>query len=223
MISLTILSTAFTGAITGLLASTIFIWAVIIVSVVLMAILLEYEREGWATTVFSLAIALVLWNFKADIWAYISAKPYSIVGFCLSYIVIGITWSFLKWRSYVKSIFDKFKKLRLEYSATNGNITDNNRGGFNILIEDAGFKDAYGRSITRIDQKASFEQIALKITPLASLKKSVISAWIAYWPVSLAGTLLNNPFKQFFDWIYSFLSGYYDIITNKHKKDAFGF
>lgn len=46
--------------------------------------------------------------------------------------------------------------------------------------------------------------------------------WISYWPVSIAATLLNNPFRQFFEWIYSNLSGYYDKITNRYQKDALG-
>jgi len=31
-------------------------------------------------------------------------------------------------------------------------------------------------------------------------------------------TLLNNPFRKFFEWVYDNLSGYYDKITNSQKQ-----
>ena len=63
------------------------------------------------------------------------------------------------------------------------------------------------------------ETIIEEITPLASKKKSVITSWIAYWPVSLIATLLNDPFRKFFEWVYDRLSGFYDRITSHYKKE----
>ena len=65
----------------------------------------------------------------------------------------------------------------------------------------------------------SLEEIAEKIAPKASHKKSIIVSWIAYWPVSLAATLLNDPFRRFFEAIYESVSGYYEKITISYKKD----
>jgi hypothetical protein len=212
-------------SILALLASTTFIVTAIVIILIAMAILLEFEKEGWATTFFSLGIALVLWNFKTDIWALVTSNPTATIGFAVSYVLIGIVWSFLKWRSYVKGIFEKFKDIRIEFTATNGKIDDDNRKHFNQAIVDAGFKGVDGRKLYSMDIKSdtTLEKLAVKITPLASKKKAVITAWISYWPVSLGGTILNNPFRQFFEWIYSNLSGYYDKITKRYQKDAFGF
>ena len=210
-------------SILALLASTTFIITAVVVILIAMAILSEFEREGWATTFFSLGIALVLWNFKADIWAFVSSSPSTTIGFIVSYVLLGIVWSFLKWRSHVKGIFDKFKELKTEFIAVNGPLTNDNRKQFNQEIDDANFKGADGSTLYSLDKDDSLEKIAMKITPLASKKKSVITAWISYWPVSLGGTLLNNPFRHFFEWIYGNLSGYYDKITKRYQKDAFGF
>jgi len=214
----------FTTAITAiatLLASATFIWTASIIIIVAMMVLLENEYEGWATTLFSLGIALFLWNFRMDIWQYLSTNPTATIGFAVTYVLLGITWSFLKWRSYVKAVFDKAREIKDEFVRKNGDITDSNRKQFNKKIENAHFKGPDGYSASIYDDD-TFEKIADKISPLASHKKSIITSWISYWPVSLAGTLLNNPFRQFFEWIYSNLSGYYDKITNKYKKDAFG-
>lgn len=210
------------ATIAAILASSAFIWTASIIILIAMAISLEHEREGWATTFFSLGIALFLWNFRGEIWETISANPKATIGFAVSYVVLGIVWSFVKWLSYVKTIFSKFKTIKLEFTSTNGEITDKNRQHFNELIQEAGFRE-YDGSKYYVGSDDSIEKIALKITPMASKKKAVITAWISYWPVSVAATLLNNPFRHFFEWIYNNLSGYYDKITNRYKKDAFGF
>jgi hypothetical protein len=208
-------------ALLALLASTTFIVTFSIGIIILMAILLEYEKEGWATSTFSLGIALVLWNFKMDIWNYVSMNPTATIGFAVSYVLIGIAWSFMKWRSYVKVVFDRAKTIKDEFIRKVGPITEETRAAFNRKINDAKFKDGNGYSIS-IDSHDEFTAIANKIAPQASDKKSVITSWISYWPVSLAGTLLNNPFRKFFEFIYSNISGFYDKITNRYKKDAFG-
>lgn len=69
-----------------------------------------------------------------------------------------------------------------------------------------------------ISDNTTLEAIIEKISPIASEKKSVITSWISYWPVSLMATLLNNPFRKFFEWVYDNLSGYYDKITTSQKQ-----
>lgn len=209
------------AAIAAILASSAFIWTASIILIIAMAITLEYEREGWATTFFSLGIALFLWNFRGQIWEMVSANPTATIGFAVSYVLIGIVWSFVKWRTYVMAVFNKFKEYREEFVRKNGVITSENLKNFNKKI-DGKFHDPDGYGGTVSFYESSLEDMVKKIAPLASKKKSVITAWISYWPVSIAATLLNNPFRQFFEWIYSNLSGYYDKITNRYQKDALG-
>ena len=45
---------------------------------------------------------------------------------------------------------------------------------------------------------------------------------ISYWAVSLAATLLNNPFRQFFEWIYDNISGIYDKISKRYQNELLG-
>ena len=82
-------------------------------------------------------------------------------------------------------------------------------------------KSRFGRYYT-FYAADDYKKIAEKIAPKASDEKSIITAWIAYWPVSLAGTLLNNPFRRFFEMVYANISGLYDKITSHHQKNAFG-
>jgi hypothetical protein len=83
------ISTALT-AIATLLASATFLWCATIIIIIAMAIFLENEKEGWATTFFSLGIALALWNFRTDIWEFLSSNPMATFGFAASYVAIGL-------------------------------------------------------------------------------------------------------------------------------------
>jgi len=183
-----------------------------------MAILLENELEGWATTLFSLATALVLWHFKSDIFGFVVSSPYQTIGFILSYITIGIIWSFIKWRSYVKNVFDKLKRIKDKFIAEYKEITESNKSMFISRVSDGNFRDSNGYKIS-IYSNDTLETIVEKIAPQAVYKKSIITSWIAYWPISLLATLLNDPFRKFFEGIYDAISGYYEKITISHKKD----
>jgi hypothetical protein len=206
---------------TTLFASTTFIIGAWISIAVLVAILLEFEKEGWATTFVSLGIALLMWNYRSDIWEVVSQNPWPTVGFVVSYIIIGIVWSFIKWTTYVKRTLGRIKKVKDEFIAEHKEINDGNRAEFNKMIEKLRLKDSSGYTISVYD-KTTLDDIIKKVTPVASEKKTIITAWISYWPMSLVGTLLNNPFRQFFEWLYDNLSGYYDKITNKYKQDILG-
>jgi len=189
--------------ITTLLASTTFIVWGTIIFLVLMTVLLEFEQEGWATTFFSLGMALWIWNFGCEIWGYVSA----------------IIWSIFKWTTYVKEIFNKAKVIKDKFNLPSDVKTTDKI--WKDFIEELNDSTLRINKLTRFYSSDTFETIGKKIAS-SSDKKSVITSWIAYWPVSLAGTLLNNPFRRFFEMLYASISGLYDKISNHYQKNAFG-
>lgn len=203
---------------TTLFASTTFIIGAWISIAVLVAILLEFELEGWATTFVSLGIALLMWNYRGDIWGLISQNPWSTLGFAAGYILIGVVWSFIKWTIYVKRTLGRIKKAKDEFIAEHKEINNKNLYLFNIDLNNLRLEDSDGY-IVHISDEDTLEYTVKKVTPIAAKKKTIITAWISYWPMSFVGTILNNPFRHFFEWLYENLSGYYDKITNKYKQD----
>lgn len=181
-----------------------FLLSAFIIIAIGVAILLEFEKSGWATTLFSLGIALGLWAYKSEIWNFISSKPLSTLFFSLAYIATGIVWSLIKWKTYINHKTLTFNLLKAKFNSEVGEIKDNWKGWIKHLNSKLGsyFHDDH-----------TPEQIIAKIMPIAIDKKALIVSWISYWPMSLAATLLNNPFKRFFEWIYSLISGLYDKMT----------
>lgn len=204
-----------------LLASAGFVITFSILAIIAIAILIEVEKEGWATSVFSLAMALFLWNYRAEVWDFVSQNPKGTFGFAISYVVGGVLWSIIKWRTYIKPIFTRFSDAKDAFKAEHGAIKDNWEQWVKDLRAIKGsfqLKDSY--YTPSFEKEDTAEDIVRKITPFASKKKTLITSWIAYWPMSLAATMLNNPFRRFFEWIYSLVSGIYDRIAGGLAKNA---
>lgn len=181
-----------------------FVLSVIILMAISIAVLLEFEKDGWATTCFSLGVALTLWAYKLTIWTFISTSPMTTVYFCLSYIAAGLVWSLFKWKYYVGNKLSDYNTFKDTFIKTYGSTKGNWKEWINKL--NSQFRDSNFHSTN------APEDIADKIIPKANSKKSLIVSWISYWPMSLGATLLNNPFRKFFEWIYSLVSGIYDKI-----------
>jgi hypothetical protein len=195
-----------------LLASNTFVlWFSIIAAVVIM-ISLEIKSEGTATTAFSLAVALVLWNYHTVILDFISSKLSTTILFLLGYLVCGVLWSFLKWNEYVKSVYRKFNEVRLKKEHTVLETEEQIRAFCDDLR-------VHGIQVYLIDAR-TLEGIIDYIMPKGLKNKSSIIAWISYWPLSLIGTLFNNPFRRLFEYTYELVSGLYDKIAKSQKDNA---
>ena len=49
--------------------------------------------------------------------------------------------------------------------------------------------------------------------------KYKITSWMAYWPVSMAWTLLNDPLRRLFESVYYRISSYLQTISNREFAD----
>lgn len=194
----------------ALLASSTFIlWFSVIAAIVIM-VSLELESEGTATTAFSLAVALVFWNYHTVIWEFISNDILTTSLFLLGYLVCGVVWSFLKWNEFVKAVYRKFNEVKANFKSLE---TAQEMSKFCDKLRERGIK-VYSSDVKDV------ESIVEYIMPKGLENKGSIIAWISYWPLSLIATLLNNPFRRLFEYTYSLVSGLYDKIGSSHKTNA---
>ena len=197
------------------LANSYVILIVGIVAAIVTMISLEMEKEGTATTAVSIALALLLWNYGPDLWSFVKNDVGTTLLFVLGYLVAGVVWSFLKWSEFVKRKIELFKKVRAEVIVTRPEFSDTNdkdRYYLCDMLRANGFEGVWSSDIK------SMGEIILKITPIGSKNKAAIVAWISYWPLSLLATLLNNPFRRFFEYVYSLVADSYDKISQRHFK-----
>lgn len=192
-----------------------FVLSAIIVIAIAIAVLLEFEKEGWATTLFSIGTALTLWAYKAEIWDVVSNNPLPILYFSLAYIATGVAWSLFKWKFYIGKRTEKFNLAKQKFIDNNGDIKNDWKKWITYLNDTILYSLNIGSSFYESHKP---EEIVAKIIPKANTKKSLIVSWISYWPMSLGATLLNNPFRRFFEWIYSLIAGIYDKMGKAEEK-----
>jgi hypothetical protein len=202
------------------LTSMVFILPFLIVAGIVMIISLETNKEGVASTFFSLATALVIWSYGSEIWELITQNILTTVYFSVGYVILGLIWSFLKWNQKVAKIFKLFSSLKAKFIKENGEITASTKDKigtrqkfYNTLSYK--FKYSSGHSISSFDDSKDLDYVIETITPKGIDNKAKIVSWISYWPLSLIGTLLNDPFRRFFEWVYESVSGVYDKITKR--------
>lgn len=201
----------------------VFLIPFLIVMGIIMIVSLETEKEGVASTFFSLATGVVLWTYGPELWTLITQNIATTLYFSAGYVILGLIWSFIKWNQKVAKIFKLFTRLKNKFIAENGEIverTKDNIGTRQAFYNTLGYKFKYAdgsSTISSFDESKSIEEVIEKITPIGIEHKAKIVSWISYWPLSLIGTLLNDPFRRFFEWIYESVSGVYDKITQRLK------
>lgn len=182
-----------------------FVICAVIGIAITIAVLLEFEKNGWATTLFSVGTALVLWAYRGEIWDFVSSNPMPTFYFTLSYILAGVVWSFIKWKVYINKRVDKFEEVKNNFSKTKEIKTN-----WKEWISDLNYNiPSYLRNSSFYESDTP-EKVGENMIPKANEKKSLIVSWISYWPMSVGATLLNNPFRRLFEWVYGMVSGIYD-------------
>ncbi len=205
------------------LTSLVFILPFLVVSAIVIIISLETDKEGVASTFFSLATALVIWAYGSEIWDFITNNILTTIYFSVTYVILGLIWSFIKWNQKVSKIFKLFTKLKNDFIAEHGEIIErskDNIGNKKAFYRTLEYKFNYGGGTGKISsffESKSIEEVIKEITPIGIKHKGKIISWISYWPLSLIGTILNDPFRRFFEWLYYSVSDFYDKITIKQK------
>ncbi|MEI6672352.1 MAG: hypothetical protein WCL02_03105 [bacterium] len=103
-----------------LLYGTTWFWITILISIICIIRLVEFNDDDddthnyWAGMIIVLTMVLLAifgnWESTKKIFLFIQDNPFTIFGEVLLYIIIGIIWSFFKWYMYLKPIRDCFRK-----------------------------------------------------------------------------------------------------------------
>lgn len=185
----------------------------LVVLAIVATVLTEVEHFGWATL--SLIATLVgvqvfhnTLGFNLLSWVESHALVTGLL--TLGYVVVGIIWSFVKWFSYLMSYRDKFREHKEAF------LKANNLGGLVVTApvpeELRGKFEEYLRTNTRWDDHG--RHIAALERPRASKNKSRIVAWMSLWPFSLVGTILNDPVRRLFNFLFNWFKALYQKMAD---------
>lgn len=151
----------------------------------------EIEWFGWSTLTIIASIVAAKYFNIFDIFFQIKEHAFENCVYTIAYIAIGVIWSFAKWFFFLMNSRDKTRKW-LEQELE--------RKSHTMYI--------------------NTNPPVIKI-PQASDNKGRITAWTIYWPFSFVGTILNDPFRKLFSFIFNQFKNLYQKIANSiYEKDV---
>ena len=175
----------------------------IIVAVFLAVLLgcIEYQK-GWWSSILVTAFCLVLYTvFGVNVVTLAVNNPWMIAPYVVGYFVVGSVWACVKWIFYSHKMLDIVKDIKMEY-LNRHNISSN------VIPEDK--KEDF---IYKVLANSKYHD---EFYPPKFLKhKADWMMWATYWPLSLFWTMLDQPIKKLWNFIYSNIGQMMQNITDK--------
>jgi len=148
------------------------------------------EKENNFMSGFWLIVYLLFLHFLAEveIFRVLAHEPLKCLSYVAGYILIGLTWSFVKWWLYVSKRALKARELRMEFikeerhrcRADDSDITLDTPVPKELLERWRNKIGGYGRNII----------------PQVHEYKNKIALWITYWPFSMVWSVMNDFIKK---------------------------
>jgi len=188
------------------------ILAVLFVLFVVETVLTETENFGWAT------VTLILFGVGSVLCGH-WFHTYSVVDFArdhgvwtlvyvAGYLAVGIAWSFAKWFSYLMSFRDTFRTQKEAFIKSKG-LNPDAQIPVEMQEELRKFiQDNIGWGNQHRSQLYSMER------PRATKNKARITAWASFWPFSFVGTLLNDPVRRLFNFLFNQFKALYQRMAD---------
>lgn len=165
-------------------------WLALVAVFVLLCVFSE-EDGGRATLTFVLGVLFLQFLAKVDVFHYVKGNPLHFAFYAGIYILAGLAWSVLKWWRYVAKqhrIYNEAKKLFCEQFE----LDPSQPLSLEMKERWADWLPSHSRTHYRGESHV----------PQVTEHKADIIRWMTYWPFSFVWTLLNDPIRRFYEFVY---------------------
>jgi hypothetical protein len=183
------------------------ILAALVVLAIVATVFTETEKFGLATVTLIAALVGAQAFHIMDVLHYAEHHVLQTLLYAVAYVGVGVLWSFVKWFSFLMSFRDQFRELKGQFLTKqgldpNGQVPEEFASQFkDWMIQ----KSVYGISF----QMRNLER------PKASDNKSRILAWMSLWPFSVVGTVLNDPIRRLFNFLFNQFKALYQKMADR--------
>jgi hypothetical protein len=201
-----------------------FLYALFIVPFLIMGFLVDYTLDEYdyttknggykATAVF--LVTLAAWYFfiepdVASILVWVRTNVVTLLIAAVAYFAIGAVWGVIKWRLYLDDL-TSYIRTRL----------DTFKAKYGISLKSREEKDEFASKVrtnvwrtaeVRIDGNNP-DYVITFTPPHVNGNMDLVLRWMTFWPVSITWTLLNNPVRKIFIWIFRSMSGVMQRMAN---------
>lgn len=204
-------------AIAFLAIGTFWFWALLVIEAIALFALVFNEKGTWATV--TLVLTLVLLNFvsKIPIVHYVFANPVKTGLLVVGYFVAGTLWSIAKWWFFVRRRRENYDELKAEFleehKIQGDEVPPNLRQQWRHHIE-------YRYSTQPYNSKNCRDNCDCGIKPLVRNHKGDVLRWMSYWPVSATCTLIDDPVRKLFNWIFCVIHTHLQKVSDSAFKST---
>ncbi len=193
---------------------SIWFWGLVLVASMLVIWALEYENWRWAGGALLTLIALIvlLGNLWIIPWLY--HNPWWFAAIVAGYFAIGVPWGFVKCYLFLKEVarshweqFEDWGRELLERQELPPGI---GRADLETAIKDRNMTTAikiqWVKFVKRYGMGRGFEHRI--VPPLDAELHQMMVAWGSFWPWSAVWTIINDPVRKAFSYIFDVLGGW---------------
>ncbi len=179
-------------------------WWWILFALFIMADIFFLEHDnGFGAT--SIVIAFLVTIFFFGDWnpfPLMMADPLLAVELVLGYFIFGAVWAVVKWYFHGLNERDEYRVIKQRFFSNEG------------IAGDKIPQDLISKWENLVERRFS-----KGVPPDWMQSKATMTMWMSHWPFSLVWTVLNDPIRRIFMFIYSRLGGIMQWITDRQFKN----
>jgi len=181
------------------LGLSLWLWALLLIDVAALMWCAETESPFVATFLLAATALVAEFVFGIAVFATVIANPLTIVLVVLGYLVAGVLWAYPKWWFFVR------------------NIRDDYLDSVRSFLRGKGYEEWESAKAIPDDYLAIWwdghgVEWGRKFPVKARDHKRKIITWMAWWPVSMVWTLINDPIRKLYRYTYEVLRGTFDRV-----------
>jgi hypothetical protein len=168
--------------------------------------MVENTKPGWAF-IMLVGFFAVLWAFGGfNILGLIWRDPIRALVVLLAYAAVGVAWSIVRWTLLVMKIKARYTEFKTNFKRdqsikTGDQWTIQQQSNFDSLV----YSREYDMRLDRPPEVGNFSDR--------------VFTWMAYWPISMLWTAINDPIAKFFGLLFDSITGAYDTISKRLYRD----
>jgi len=185
----------------ALVFGTFWFWVVIVTAFIVITALEEHEQGIFA--LIALMVTLVTLNLSMPVFRTLIFNPKRTILLIAAYFVVGAVWGFVKWFLYVTRELERYNeaKATILYKHKASALTQDTARELKEYISDYGMNQ-------------------IELNPQVREHKSDIMRWMIYWPFSGLWTLVNDPVRRAFRFIYTKMQATMQAVSDRMFKNA---
>lgn len=181
-------------------------WLVVILASILIVAFLENDNAGNATILAIGSILALIFLGNTEIFSWVAVHPLLLILYSVGYIVVGALYGLLKWYLLLHDRADRYLEVRTSW-LENAIKRDSSklpaklcRQALTAVVLTGAVKKTWKNYI----QQEYYGEPITK--PSVGRNKGRILSWMTYWPLSGLWTLINDPIRRIFRWLYRRIS-----------------